>query len=239
MSAFLFRMTPGTSLKGWHCMKTDPTGNKKLTLNRRSIRLKGYDYSQAGAYFVTICTQNRLHLFGEITNDEIVLNEAGMMVEKWWNELKNKYPDIELDEFVVMPNHFHGILQIFDTNTVGADLRVCPDNVGEHKEKGKHKEEGKHIGLPLQRMMQWFKTMSTNEYIRNVKNNHWTPFIKKLWQRNYYDHIVRNENELNRIREYIIINPMQWQCDRENPNHILGDDNNTKWNQIEEMIYGK
>ncbi len=218
-------------------MKTNSTGNKKLTLSRRSIRLKGYDYSQTGAYFVTICTQNWLHLFGEIANEAMVLNDAGMMVVKWWNELRNKFQDIELDEFVVMPNHFHGILQIFDVNAVGADQRVCPrvypDNVGEHKEKGKH------IGLPLHRMMQWFKTMSTNEYIRNVRNNHWTPFIKKLWQRNYYDHIVRNENELNRIREYIIINPMQWHCDRENPNHILGDDNNTKGNQIEEMIYGK
>jgi len=218
-------------------MKTNSTGNKKVTLRRRSIRLKGYDYSQAGAYFVTICTQNRLHLFGEITNDEMVLNDAGMMVVKWWNELENKYPDIELDEFAVMPNHFHGIIQIFDTNTVGADLRVCPFLCIHPHYQDRH--VGRRAGLPLHRMMQWFKTMSTNEYICNVKNNYWTPFIKKLWQRNYYDHIVRNENELNRIREYIIINPMQWQCDRENPNHIHGDDNNTKWNQIEEMIYEK
>ncbi len=86
--------------------------------HRRSIRLSGYDYSKAGLYFITICVQNKLHLFGEITDDAMVLNDAGVMIEKWWNELKNKFPNIELDEFVVMPNHFHGILQIIDTNNV-------------------------------------------------------------------------------------------------------------------------
>ncbi len=92
-------------------MKYDPKIH-----HRRSIRLIGYDYSKEGLYFITICIQNKLHLFGEITNDEMVLNDARVMVEKWWNELKNKFPNIELDEFVVMPNHFHGILQIIDTN---------------------------------------------------------------------------------------------------------------------------
>lgn len=175
--------------------------------HRRSIRLKGYDYSQAGLYFITLCTQNSLHLFGEIASDEMVLNNAGIMIEKWWKELKNKFPNIELDEFVVMPNHFHGILQIINTHTVGADLRVCPDNAGEHI-------EGKHIGLPLHRTMQWFKTMSTNEYIRNVKNNHWTPFNKKLWQRNYYEHIIRDEKSYLHISEYIRTNPLKWPDDK-------------------------
>ena len=149
--------------------------------HRRSIRLKGYDHSQAGMYFITICTQDSLHLFGKITNDEMVLNDAGTMVEKWWNELKNRFPNIELDESVVMPNHFHGIIQIVNTHTitVGADLRVCPDvqkracpeNMNKHDVE-KYIEKGEHTGSPLHRMMQWFKTMSTNEYIRNVKNNH-------------------------------------------------------------------
>ena len=112
-------------------MKYDPEIH-----HRRSIRLKGYDYSQTGMYFITICTQDSLHLFGEITNDEIVLNDSGVMVEKWWNELKNKFPNIELDEFIVMPNHIHGIIQIINTDPpVGANLcvrpdihpRVCPD----------------------------------------------------------------------------------------------------------------
>ena len=98
--------------------------------HRRSIRLKGYDYSPAGLYFITLCTQDSLHLFGKIENEKMDLNDSGIMIEKWWNKLKNRFPKIELDEFIVMPNHFHGIIQINNTNTtpVGADLRVCPDN---------------------------------------------------------------------------------------------------------------
>lgn len=96
--------------------------------HRRSIRLKGYDYSQAGLYFITICTQNRLCLFGEIKNGEIILNDAGIMIDKWWNELKHKYRNIKLHEQIIMPNHFHGIIQIINKtdSVVGADLRVCP-----------------------------------------------------------------------------------------------------------------
>lgn len=191
--------------------------------HRHSIRLKGYDYSQAGAYFITICTQNRKCLFGEIVNAEMLLNDAGKMVEKWWYELKNKFPNMELDQYVVMPNHFHGIIQII----VGADLRVCPDNSGEH------------TGSPLHRMVQWFKTITTNEYIHNVKINNWQPFEGKLWQRNYYEHIIRNENELNHIREYIINNPLQWQFDRENLDRIENDDYKKQWSKSEEYIYGK
>jgi putative transposase len=181
--------------------------------HRRSIRLEGYDYSQAGLYFITLCTQNSLHLFGKITNDEMVLNDAGVMVEKWWNELKNKFPNIELEESVVMPNHFHGILQILNTHTVGADLRVCPDN-RIHPDKTDEHKKGEHTGSPLHAMIQWFKTMSTNEYIRNVKNNNWTPFNKKLWQRNYYEHIIRNEKSYLHISEYIRTNPLKWQDDK-------------------------
>ena len=89
--------------------------------HRRSIRLDGYDYSQEGAYFLTICVQDRESLFGEVVDDAVKLNEAGQMVEKWWQELSHKFPQVEIDENVVMPNHFHGVLVI-----VGADLRVCP-----------------------------------------------------------------------------------------------------------------
>lgn len=171
--------------------------------NRRSIRLKRYDYSQKGAYFVTICTQNRECVFGEIINGEMHLNGAGDMVERWWCELENKFKNIGLDKHVVMPNHFHGIVII-----VGADLRVCPSM-------------GKHTGLPLHRMVQWFKTMTTNEYIHGVKQNPNVPIDKRLWQRNYYEHVIRNEEDLNGIREYIITNPLRWAIDKENPNSFL------------------
>jgi putative transposase len=167
--------------------------------HRRSIRLKGYDYSQPGAYYVTTNTHNRECLFGKIVNGAIVLNDAGKMVEKWWYELNNKFPDIEPDAHIIMPNHFHGIIII-----VGAGLRVCPDN---------NTNMGEHTGSPLHKIVQWFKTMTTNDYIKNVKTNNWKPFNKKLWQRNYYEHIIRNENELNKIREYILNNPLNWKTD--------------------------
>jgi len=191
--------------------------------HRRSLRLKGYDYSQAGAYFVTICTQNRECLFGHIADGEMVLNDPGRMVEKWYGELKRKFADIVCDQFAIMPNHIHFVIQ----TGVGADLRVCPDtdlrvcpdtDAGEHILGGEQTLTGEHIGSPLRTVIQWFKTMTTNEYIRGVKQNGWSTFPGKLWQRNYYEHIVRNKNELTRIREYIVNNPMQWEFDRENPN---------------------
>ena len=168
------------------------------------MRLRGYDYAQAGAYFVTIVTRDRVCLFGEMVNGEMRLNDGGRMIEQWWFELNRKFSTVETDEFVVMPNHFHGIVVIAGV-TVGADLRVGPNS------------EGAHAGAPLPTIIQWFKTMTTNEYMRGVKTRSWMPFAGRLWQRNYYEHIVRCENELTRIREYIANNPLQWEMDRENP----------------------
>ncbi len=108
--------------------------------HRRSIRLKGYDYSQVRAYFVTICTQNRIGVFGDIVAGEMVLNDAGRMAEKWYRELENKFPDIKYDEYVIMPNHIHGIIQ-----NIGADLRVCPDD--DPDEYAEH-AQGEHTGSP-------------------------------------------------------------------------------------------
>ncbi len=198
--------------------------------HRRSIRLKGYDYSQAGLYFVTICTQNRLCLFGEIENGEMILNDPGIMIDKWWNELKHKYRNIELDEQIIMPNHFHSIIQIInETGFVGADLRVCPDDTWQTSKTGQsHRiaptgteklgecSLGEHIGSPneLNAIIQWFKTMTTNEYIWGVKNNGWSRFNKKLWQRNYYERIIRDEKSCYQISEYIQTNPLKWQDDK-------------------------
>lgn len=188
--------------------KFDPTKH-----HRRSIRLKGYDYASEGAYFATIVTQGRACLFGEIRDGKMILNEAGQMIVKWWNELPNKFPDMILGAFVVMPNHFHGIIII--EKTVGADLRVCPN--GEII-------SGEHIGSPLRKpnaplsqIVQWFKTMTTNEYIRGVKQLGWIPFIGKFWQRNYYEHVIRNEKELRQKTDYILNNPFRWEDDKENP----------------------
>ena len=120
-------------------MTDNRSGGFQTRPTRRSIRLKGYDYSQAGAYFVTIVTQDRACLFGEVVDGEMGLNDAGRMVEKWWAELHHKFPNVQTDEFVIMPNHFHGIIMIM-SNPVGADLCVCP-------------VLGAHAGAPLQKLL--------------------------------------------------------------------------------------
>jgi len=187
--------------------------------HRRSIRLKNYDYASEGAYYVTVVTQGRECLFGDIVEKEIRLNEAGKMVFKWWNELPNKFPKVTLGEFIVMPNHFHGILIIEEI--VGAVLPVCPND------ESMPVKMGEHVGSLLQRpdarlsqMIQWFKTMTTNEYIRGVKQLGWRPFAGKFWQRNYYEHVIRNEKELKQKTDYILDNPSRWNEDEENPQNM-------------------
>ena len=177
--------------------------------HRRSIRLPGYDYAQPGAYFVTVCVQGRGCLFGDIAGDEMVPNEAGRMVSAWWYELPRKFPSCDPDVLVVMPNHIHGVIVIRE-GPVGADQRVRPGSCA-------HDHTGAHTGAPLPRIVQWFKTMTTNAYARGVNERGWTPFVARLWQRNYYEHIVRDEDELNRIREYIVNNPRSWNEDPDNP----------------------
>lgn len=145
----------------------------------------------------------------------MILNEAGRMTLKWWNELPNKFPKVVLGEFIVMPNHFHGIIFIVDN--VGADLRVRPDDENKSKQMGKHVDSPLRPNAPLSQMIQWFKTMTTNEYIRGVKQLNWKPFAGKLWQRDYYEHIIRNEKELQQKTDYILDNPSMWEDDKENP----------------------
>lgn len=178
-------------------MKYDPQKH-----HRKSIRLKGYDYTRAGLYFITICCKDRANLFGHIANGEMILNDAGKMIEHWYYELENKFNDIKCREMIVMPNHFHCVVE-----NVGADLSVCPKS----EMLGEQPIWGEHIGSPLHRVVQWFKTMTTNHYIRGVKQNGWEHFNGKLWQRNYWEHIIRNENENEhqRISQYIINNPKQ------------------------------
>ena len=171
---------------------------------RRSIRLPEYDYSQSGAYFLTICTQKRQCLFGTINDDILQLNDAGLMVTKWYLELSNKFSDIECGEFVCMPNHIHAIIR-----NVGANLCVRP-----HQHLQANTSKGDHIGSPLHRIVGWFKTMTTNAYIRGVKTHGWPRFAGTLWQRNYWEHIVRDEEDLYRITEYIQNNPAQWELDQ-------------------------
>jgi REP element-mobilizing transposase RayT len=191
--------------------------------NRHSIRLKLFDYSQPRYYFITICVQNRSNLFGNIINNNIEINNAGKMVQTWWLKFPSKFSNIILDEFIVMPNHIHGIIQLINNDSlVGADPRVCPKytpRVCPKIDNGQIRD-GQIRGFAptgtIPQIVQWYKTMTTNEYIRNVKQNDWTPFPGRLWQRNYYEHIIRNHLALNNIRKYIINNPMNWKNDKNN-----------------------
>ena len=177
--------------------------------HRRSIRLPGCDYSQDGWYFVTICAQERQYIFGDIKNNgQVRLNNAGRMIETWWRGLTNKFSRIRIDEYVVMPNHFHGIVII-----VGAARCGRPEPDGANDKSG----QPHRVAPTLGDIVHWFKTMTTNQYIRGVKQNGWPPFPGRLWQRNYYEHIIRNEDELNHFRQYITDNPSNWQTDEENP----------------------
>lgn len=175
--------------------------------HRCSIRLKNYDYSQAGAYFVTVCAQNRECVFGKIDDGVMQLNDAGRMIETWWYELSHKFPMIDMDVYTVMPNHFHGIIAI-----VGTAPRGHPN-----PDRSLHEGQPHRVAPTLGNIVNWFKTMTTNDYIQGVRHHQWRPFPGKLWQRNYYEHIIRNEDDLDKIREYIIYNHIRWDDDEENP----------------------
>ncbi len=207
--------------------------------HRRSIRLKGYDYTREGAYFITICTQDRTGLFGDVENGEMRLNEAGRMVQSVWDEMPSHYPGVDIDEFVVMPNHIHGIVVLVVGMDVGAPPRGRPDGGPTAMDHG---QVGMDVGwqargpaptvvsgMSLADVVHRFKTLTTKRYIDGVKQSNWLPFAGRVWQRNYYEHIIRNEESLNRIRRYIRENPATWEMDQENPScigvHTEGKDN--------------
>ncbi len=191
--------------------------------HRRSIRLKGYDYTKAGAYFVTLCTQNKVCFFGEVFDGAITLNAAGQMIDAVWHEIPKFYPGIKIDVFQIMPNHIHGIL-VF----VGAGPCACPDSepgssvlkkgpkIAKKTEPGQEpgQAQGPAPTLSVSDVVHRFKTMTTKKYIDGVKNDNWSSFDQKLWQRNYYEHIIRNEGEWHKVREYITSNPMKWETDQ-------------------------
>ena len=187
---------------------------------RRSIRLRGYDYSQAGAYFVTVCVQGRQCLFGGVVDGMMGLNDAGRMAQTVWEGLPDRFPSIELDTFVVMPNHIHGIILLADASRGRGESCIRPGvnetTVGDQKGDHKDRPYGTLAGT-MGRVMQAFKSIVTHEYVMGVRQHVWPPFAGRLLQRNYYEYIIRDEESLNRIREYIATNPLRWTLDRENP----------------------
>ncbi len=177
-----------------------------------SIRLPGYDYSQPGGYFITIVTHNRQCLFGEIVNGEMRLNEYGELVKTEWQKTGIIRPNIVIDAFVVMPNHLHGILIITDNYDCGGTLQRASTT--------KTTEQfGKPTKNSIPTIVRLFKSTTTKQINQlrggvetryNVAPRVSTIPMLPLWQRNYYEHIIRDDTELTRIRQYIINNPKRW-----------------------------
>ncbi len=188
--------------------------------HRRSIRLRGYDYTRSGAYFLTVVTQDRLCLFGDVTDEGMSLNDAGKMVRSVWDRIPDRFPSIELDEFAVMPNHVHGIV-VIHKSPVGASLVGAPGDGGNAGSIDRQRENAR-VAPALGDVVGAYKSLTTVEYARRVDEDRWEPFNGRLWQRNYYEHVIRNDEEWNRVREYVLCNPMRWETDTENLNASSG-----------------
>ena len=172
---------------------------------RRPLRLKGYDYSQPGAYFVTVCTQNLASLFGRVEDGVMGANDAGKMVLEVWDAIPDHYAGVGIDAFVVMPNHIHGIITLSDGEPEGGHGGAAPTIAK---------------GLSFPDLLQRFKSLTTAHYSDGVEWLGWPTFDRRLWQRSYYDRVVRSESELQRVREYILHNPLHWSDDEKNPSNL-------------------
>ncbi|HLJ66891.1 MAG TPA: transposase [Chloroflexota bacterium] len=165
---------------------------------RRSTRLQNYNYAEAGAYFVTLCLEQRMPLLGEVVGAEVQLSPAGKMVDAIWQNLETFYCGVSLDAHVTMPNHFHGIL-VLDEDVRGVDGSSPRGRITVSAVAGR------------------FKSYTAHLYGTGVAARGWPPYPGRLWQRGFHDRIIRNERELEAIREYILYNPLRWHLDRENP----------------------
>ncbi len=174
---------------------------------RRSLRLKDYDYTQPGGYFVTICTQDRRCLWGDVRAGEMWLNEIGQIAEWCWEEVPSHFPHVRGDSFVVMPNHLHGILILRETRRGTTCRAPTPDT----------EEFARPVAGSLPTIIRSFKAAVTKHVRRATKIKDF-----QVWQRGYYERIVRNERELELLREYIVSNPIRWALDAENPAVIAG-----------------
>lgn len=182
--------------------------HKKYPVRKRN-RLREWDYSTPHWYYVTICTQNHRELFGEIIKGKMVLNEYGEIVQKQWIWLKEHYEYIDLDEFIVMPNHFHGILII-----VGSGRDLTKNNERRKNRTSPDLSLQKSVKIkPLAELIGAFKTTSSKSIHRNGLPNF-------SWQRSYYDHIIRDEKSLDNIRLYIRENSLSWETDINNPENL-------------------
>ena len=174
-------------------------------LQRQSIRLREYDYTQPGAYFVTVVTHLRKNLFGEIIDGQMFLNQAGKIVEQTWVNIPPHFPNTSCEIFVVMPNHIDGIIEIINDRIVGAR------HASPLRSRGINGVKPGSIGA----IIGSFKSAATKQLHQTRTINQ-----EKIWQRNYYEHIINDEHDYQQIADYIASNPLNWKCDHENPDNI-------------------
>lgn len=186
--------------------------------HRRSIRLKGYDYSQAGLYFITICCQDRACRFGKIENGAMILNEYGMIACNEWIKLQERFVNLKMDVFQIMPNHMHGIIAL---HTVGATLAVAPnDNAVVPNDNAVVPNDNVNTRAgaspaptgTVPDIVGAYKSLVANGCLEIYKSKN--EIMGKLWQRNFYEHIIRNEQSYNTISNYIVNNPSNWKGDK-------------------------
>lgn len=179
--------------------------------HRHSIRLKGYDYTPAGAYFITIVSHERKYLFGEITNGEMTQNKFGLVAQQMWDKLPTRFRNVELGAFVVMPNHIHGIVFLDGTRRGIAEGAADSDDQSSRYAPTSQRQFGKMIPGSIPAIVRAYKSSVAYRInlMRGLRN-------APVWQRNYYEHIIRNADEANRIHLYIESNPSNWAEDEEN-----------------------
>ena len=158
--------------------------SRPVRYHRKRLRLANYDYSTPGIYLVTICVHHMEHRFGEVHEGQVELNDAGLLVENLWSDISNRHVGVNLDEWIVMPNHLHGI--------------IVPGTVPDA------------VVPPLSRIVGEFKSCTTVHYARGVCAGSFPRFDRSLWQRGFHDRIIRNETSLAKAREYIAANPVRW-----------------------------
>jgi len=178
--------------------------------HRQSIRLRGYDYSQPGSYFITLCTQNRECNLGEIINNQMKFTVRGLIIDEFWLKIPDHFPNVELDEFIVMPNHVHGIIVINDELLGKQNIKQTNTEGGESNTEGG--ETPPLRKTTLGQVIAYYKYQTT-KIINQVDD---TPGVR-IWQRNYYDRIIRHEKILELARQYIFQNPFRWDKDPSHP----------------------
>jgi REP element-mobilizing transposase RayT len=181
--------------------------------HRKSIRLKEYNYSQAGLYFITICCQNRICRFGNVVDGEMMLNEFGIVAYNEWVKLSERFSNFELEVFQIMPNHMHGIILLNDIS-VGAGVNPAQNDLYTQND-GKTNDNNRttaRVAPTVSNIVGAYKSLVANGCLDIFKSQNET--MGKLWQRNYYEHIIRNEQSYQTIAEYIINNPAKWADDK-------------------------